>query len=120
MILLVVSEETATHDVFYGCPGSVAEDYDHVGVRVDAVSAVVAAEYGLGDKVVSGVAGSWIEFGGQAGPASRAGKPLVELLLGTELLSQNVLISFRCTPSQLRIHLFEDAHAQRVAECPPH
>lgn len=73
----------------------IPEGYDHVGVRVDSVAAVTAAQYGFRDNGVVSERCPGVKFLSKATAATRALKLAVELFLGLVLRSKLIVIAFK-------------------------
>ena len=100
--------------------GRIAVGNNEVGVGLDTVTAAVAAEDGLGDGSISCVGGTRVELLAQTTLAPRTRELPVELVLLSEFRSEYILESLNRTTCEFGVHLFEDAHEARVAECPQH
>lgn len=98
--------------------GGVAEGHDHAGVGLDAVVTAATLEDGLGDAAISCVAGAGVELLVQPALAPRTRELPVELVLLPELGGELILESLYCSTHKYWVHLFENAHEARVAECP--
>jgi hypothetical protein len=93
----------------YGDLRRVAEVDDHVGVRVDAVIAVAAAEQGLREDLILGDAGAWIELLLEGALASGAAELAIEGLPDFAGGGELIFVTLDGPQDELGIH-FGDGH----------
>ena len=92
---------------------------DDVAMWFDEVPTLAAAEQSLGDDGVAVEGRPGVELFLQRAVAAGAVELAVERLLRLVCWCELVFVAFNGSSTEFRIHLFEDGHAERVAECRP-
>lgn len=96
----------------------IAEADDHVGVGVDGVLTPTAPQDVFSHKTISREGGRKVNFPIKGAFTPGAREVRVEAVLRISRTRELVLIPFDSSPCEFGIHLFEDTHEVKVAECP--